>query len=58
MRHTGKWCEVFHDLDLDECLEIVEGNELFWPVHCIEGGVTLRPVTVGSAGKSVSLNLI
>ena len=33
MHHTGKWCEVFQDLDLDECLETVEGNELFWPLN-------------------------
>jgi len=33
MRHTGKWCEVFHDLTVDECLEAVRGNELFWPVQ-------------------------
>ena len=33
MRHNGKWCEVFQALAVDECLETVESNELFWPVH-------------------------
>ncbi|MEA2039675.1 MAG: hypothetical protein U9N82_07550 [Thermodesulfobacteriota bacterium] len=33
MRHTGKWCEVFPALAVDECLEMVESNELFWPLH-------------------------
>jgi len=32
MRHTGKWCEVFQGLSLEECLETIEKNELFWPV--------------------------
>lgn len=33
MRHTGKWCEVFPALAVNECLEMVESNELFWPLH-------------------------
>lgn len=32
MRHTGKWCEVFQGLSLEECLETIKENELFWPV--------------------------
>jgi hypothetical protein len=31
MRHNDKWAEVFTDLTLDGCLELIEGNELFWP---------------------------
>jgi hypothetical protein len=33
MRHTGKWCEVYQGLSLEECLETIEANELFWPVN-------------------------
>jgi hypothetical protein len=33
MRHTGNWCEVFQGLSLEECLETIEKNELYWPVH-------------------------
>ena len=32
MRHTGKWCEVFQGLSLEENLETIEKNELFWTV--------------------------
>jgi len=32
MRHTGKWCEVYPVLSLDECLDTIEREELFWPV--------------------------
>ena len=32
MRHTGRWCEVYHGLTMSECLETVESEELFWPV--------------------------
>lgn len=32
MSHTGKWCEVFQGLSLEESLETIEKNELFWPV--------------------------
>ncbi|NIR53010.1 hypothetical protein GWO43_30645 [candidate division KSB1 bacterium] len=32
MRHTGKWCDVYSALSLEECLEAIEENELFWPV--------------------------
>jgi hypothetical protein len=31
MRHTGQWATVFPDLTLDDCLEQIETNELFWP---------------------------
>ena len=30
-RHTGQWWQVFDDLTLEECLEQVEKNEIFWP---------------------------
>lgn len=33
MRHTGKWCEVYQALPFEECLETIEIEELFWPVH-------------------------
>lgn len=33
MRHTDKWFEVFQGLTLAECLETIEREELFWPVH-------------------------
>ncbi len=33
MRHTGKWFEVFPALSLEECLETIEQEELFWPVN-------------------------
>ena len=33
MRHTGQWMEVFQGLTLAECLETIEKEELFWPVH-------------------------
>ena len=33
MRHTGKWCEVYPALSLEECLETIEQEELFWPVN-------------------------
>jgi hypothetical protein len=32
MRHTGQWFVVHYDLSLDDCLEIIEKNELFHPV--------------------------
>ena len=31
MRHTGKWFTVYPSLTLDECLEVIEGHELFHP---------------------------
>jgi hypothetical protein len=31
MRHTDQWATVFYDLTLDECLEQIAANELFWP---------------------------
>ena len=33
MRHTDKWFEVFQGLTLAECMETIEQEELFWPVH-------------------------
>ncbi len=33
MRHTNQWVEVFQGLTMAECLEIIEKNEMFWPVH-------------------------
>ncbi|TXK46819.1 hypothetical protein FVR03_10230 [Pontibacter qinzhouensis] len=30
-RHTGQWFTVFEDLTLENCLEEVEQNQLFWP---------------------------
>lgn len=30
-RHTGQWWQVFDNLTLEECLEQVEKNEIFWP---------------------------
>jgi len=33
MRHTGKWCEVYPALSWEVCLETIEQEELFWPVH-------------------------
>lgn len=33
MRHTGKWCDVFPGLTVEECFEMVESMELFWPIH-------------------------
>lgn len=32
MRHTGRWFEVFPGLSLEECLETIAEEELFWPV--------------------------
>ena len=31
MRHTEKWQEVYSDLSLDECLSIIETEDLFRP---------------------------
>ena len=31
MRHTGKWHEVFQNLSLDDCLELVEEDPIFMP---------------------------
>jgi len=31
LRHTDQWATVFSDLTLDECLEQITANELFWP---------------------------
>jgi hypothetical protein len=31
MRYTNQWVTVFYGLALDECLEEIEKNELFWP---------------------------
>jgi hypothetical protein len=33
MRHTDQWFEVFQSLTMAECLETIEKNEMFWPVH-------------------------
>ncbi len=33
MRHTGQWQEVYPALSLKECLESIEQEELFWPMH-------------------------
>ena len=33
MRHTGRWREVYPALSWEECLEAIEQEELFWPVH-------------------------
>ena len=33
MRHTGKWVEVYPSLTAVECVDTIEGEELFWPVH-------------------------
>jgi len=30
-RHTGQGFPVFESLPLDECLETIEQNEIFWP---------------------------
>ena len=31
MRHTEKWFTVYPSLTLDECLEVIESDELFQP---------------------------
>ena len=31
MRHTGKWQEVYSGLSLDECLSIIDKEQIFWP---------------------------
>jgi len=31
MRHTGKWCEVFEGLSLEECLAKIREDQLFQP---------------------------
>jgi hypothetical protein len=31
MRHTGKWCEVYRGLTVDECLERIRDEGLFRP---------------------------
>ena len=31
MRHTEKWWEVYQGLTLEESLETIEKEELFWP---------------------------
>lgn len=33
MRHTGRWCEVYAGLSLQECMETIEQEELFWPMN-------------------------
>ncbi|MCJ8164691.1 hypothetical protein MKJ04_07540 [Pontibacter sp. E15-1] len=30
-RHTGQWWQVFESLSLQDCLEEVEKNPIFWP---------------------------
>ena len=31
MRHTGKWQDVYIGMSLDECLDIIEQEQMFWP---------------------------
>jgi len=31
MRHTGQWVEIEYDLSLDECLENIKNNDIFFP---------------------------
>jgi hypothetical protein len=31
MRHTGRWCEVYDGLTVEECLETIEKEQIFWP---------------------------
>ncbi len=31
MRHTNQWQEVYQELSLDECLETIRKEALFWP---------------------------
>ena len=31
MRHTGKWCEIYIELSLDECLSAIRDEPLFLP---------------------------
>jgi hypothetical protein len=31
MRHTGQWWEVYEGLTLEECLETIEREQIFWP---------------------------
>ncbi len=31
MRHTGKWHEVYYDMTLEDCLETIGNEQLFWP---------------------------
>jgi hypothetical protein len=33
MRHTGRWYEVYAGLSLQECMETIEQEELFWPMN-------------------------
>lgn len=30
-RHTGQWWEVYQELTLEECLETIENQQIFWP---------------------------
>ncbi len=30
-RHTEQWWEVFQELTVEECFEMIEGNQIFWP---------------------------
>lgn len=32
MRHTGRWHEVFQGLTIDESLDTIEEQEVFWPM--------------------------
>lgn len=32
LRHTDKWQEVYPSLSLNECVQAIETEELFWPV--------------------------
>ncbi len=31
MRHTGKWQQVYSDLSLEECLSVINNEQIFWP---------------------------
>jgi hypothetical protein len=31
MRHTDKWCEVYSGLTLEECLNSIKEESIFWP---------------------------
>lgn len=31
-RHTDRWQPVYHGLTLDECVEAIEQEEIFWPL--------------------------
>ena len=31
-RHNGQWCEVYTGLTMQEALDVIRDEELFWPV--------------------------